>query len=101
MTHPVVEALGAAWLEGGTFETGFAKPIYYEEPAVIRATVGAKTDDSVKIDVAAHNSVGEVCGTATMWLERGRDRRRPWPPSTRLRLCPPTGRGSPAPISKA
>jgi hypothetical protein len=77
MTHPVVEALGAAWLEGGTFETGFAKPIYYEEPAVIRATVGAKTDDSVKIDVAAHNSAGEVCGTATMWLERGP---RPSPP---------------------
>jgi hypothetical protein len=31
MTHPVVEALGAEWLERGTFETGFAKPIYYEE----------------------------------------------------------------------
>jgi hypothetical protein len=77
MTHPVVEALGAAWLEGGTFETGFAKPIYYEEPAVIRAMVAAKTDESVKIDVAAHNSVGEVCGTATMWLERGA---RPSPP---------------------
>ena len=29
------------------------------------------------IDVAAHNSVGEVCGTATMSLERGA---RPSPP---------------------
>jgi hypothetical protein len=86
MTHPVVEALGAAWLEGGTFETGFAKPIYYEEPAVIRATVGAKTDESVKIDVAAHNSVGEVCGTATMWLELGA---RPSPPlATEYEVAP-------------
>ena len=86
MTHPVVEALGAAWLEGGTFETGFAKPIYYEEPAVIRAMVAAKTDESVKIDVAAHNSVGEVCGTATMWLERGG---RPSPPlATEYEVAP-------------
>src|SRR5712692_8562335 len=54
MTHPVVEALGLSWLEGGTFETGFARPIYYEEPAVIRATVSAKSADSVPIDVAAH-----------------------------------------------
>jgi hypothetical protein len=86
MTHPVVAALGQAWLDGGTFETGFAKPIYYEEPAVIRATVAAKTDESVKIDVAAHNSVGEVCGTATMWLERGA---RPSPPlATEYEVAP-------------
>ncbi len=77
MTHPVVEALGLSWLEGGTFEISFAKPIYYEEPAVISAKVSAKTADSVTIEVAAHNSVGEVCGTATMWLEQVA---RPSPP---------------------
>ena len=71
MTHPVVEALGAEWLERGTFETRFAKPIYYEEPATVRAKVAARTADSVTIEVAAHNSVGEVCGTATMTLSRG------------------------------
>jgi acyl-CoA thioesterase FadM len=77
MTHPVVEALGVAWLERGTFETRFAKPIYYEEPAVIRATVAVMTADAVTIDVAAHNSVGEVCGTATMTLDTGA---KPSPP---------------------
>jgi hypothetical protein len=71
MTHPVVEALGLPWLERGAFETRFARPIYYEEPAVIRARVAAKTADSVSIDVAAHNSVGEVCGTATMTFVMG------------------------------
>jgi hypothetical protein len=71
MTHPVVEALGVAWLERGTFESRFAKPIYYAEPAVIRAKIAAKTADSVTIEVAAHNSVGEACGTATMTLGTG------------------------------
>jgi acyl dehydratase len=70
MTHPVVEALGAEWLERGAFETRFAKPIYYDEPATIRAKVSARTGDAVTIEVAAHNSVGEVCGTATMSLDR-------------------------------
>ena len=77
MTHPVVEALELAWLERGEFQARFAKPIYYEEPATVRARVSAKTGDSVTIDVAAHNSVGEVCGTATMTLDRGA---RPVPP---------------------
>lgn len=68
MTHPVVEALGAAWLERGEFETRFPKPIYYEEPATIRARVAAKTAGSITIEVTAHNSVDEVCGTARMSL---------------------------------
>jgi hypothetical protein len=78
MTHPVVEALGVEWLERGEFETRFPKPIYYEEPATIRARVLAKTGGSVIIEVAAHNSVGEVCGSATMTLDRGS---RPSPPA--------------------
>src|SRR5206468_8783495 len=77
MTHPVVEALGAEWLEHGSFETRFAKPIYYEEPAIIRARVSARTAEAVTLEVAAHNSVGEVCGTATMSLDRSA---RPSPP---------------------
>jgi acyl-CoA thioesterase FadM len=71
MTHPVVEALGVEWLERGTFATRFAKPIYYDEPATVRAKVAARTADSVTIEVAAHNSAGEVCGTAMMTLSRG------------------------------
>src|SRR5437773_1576312 len=71
MTHPVVEALGVEWLERGEFQARFAKPIYYEEPATIRARVASLTGDAVTIEVAAHNSLGEVCGTATMTLGSG------------------------------
>lgn len=71
MTHPVVEALGAAWLERGEFETRFPKPIYYEEPATIRSRVAARTAQAIAIEVTAHNSVDEVCGTATMSLSLG------------------------------
>ena len=78
MTHPVVEALGIEWLERGEFHTRFAKPIYYEEPATIRARVASRSADAVTIDVAAHNSAGEVCGTATMTLDRGAS---PTPPA--------------------
>lgn len=70
MTHPVVEALGVEWLERGEFQARFAKPIYYEEPATIHARVAARTGDSVTIEVAAHNSIGAACGTATMTLDR-------------------------------
>jgi hypothetical protein len=70
MTHPVMEALGEEWLERGAFETRFAKPIYYEEPATIRARVSARTDTAVTIEVAAHNAANDVCGTATVSLDR-------------------------------
>src|SRR3970040_1692635 len=71
MTHPVVEALGAEWLQGGGVETRFRHRISHAEPATVRAKVAARAADSVTIEVAAHNSVGEVCGTATMTLSRG------------------------------
>src|SRR6266852_2540772 len=70
LTHPIVEALGAEWLEKGSFRTRFTKPIYFEEPAVIRARVTARTGDSVIVEAAAHNAAGDVCGTAQMSLSR-------------------------------
>jgi hypothetical protein len=70
MTHPVAEALGEEWLGRGAFEARFAKPIYYEEPSTVRARVAARTATAVTIEVAAHNSMDEVCGTATMSLDR-------------------------------
>src|SRR5712691_5614523 len=77
LTHPVVEALGAEWLEGGSFRTRFAKPIYFDEPAVIRARGASRTGDRVTIEAVAHNAAGEICGSAQMSLSRAR---RPPPP---------------------
>src|SRR3984893_2232165 len=70
LTHPILEALGTEWLESGSFRARFAKPIYFEEPAVIRARITARTGDSVIVEAAAHNGAGEVCGTAQMSLTR-------------------------------
>src|SRR5262249_57932183 len=63
-------ALGTEWLAPGDFETRFAKPIYYEEAATIRARVARRTDTSVTIEDGAHNSADELCRTATMSLDR-------------------------------
>src|SRR5438132_364252 len=56
LTHPVVEALGAEWLEKGSFRARFAKPIYFEEPAVIRARVAARTGADVIVEAAARHA---------------------------------------------
>jgi hypothetical protein len=77
LTHPILEALGAEWLESGSFRARFAKPIYFKEPAVIRARIAARTGDSVIVEAAAHNAAGEICGTAQMSLTRTA---RPQPP---------------------
>src|SRR5262245_50503278 len=36
MTHPVVAALGPAWLERGGFSVRFTKPVYFDEPVSVR-----------------------------------------------------------------
>lgn len=71
MTHPVVEALGPAWLASGTFSVRFAQPIYYEEVATVQAWVAARTDDLVAIEAQALNAAGEPCSAATMGLPTG------------------------------
>jgi acyl dehydratase len=71
MTRPVVEALGAEWLERGSFSVRFAKPIYYGEEATVSASVAARAEDSVIIEVGAFNSEGERCATASARLALG------------------------------
>lgn len=68
MTHPVVEVLGLEWLGRGTFSVRFAKPIYYGEDITVNASVAARTNDSVTIEVSAVNSADEPCATASMGL---------------------------------
>ena len=50
MTHPVVAALGHAWIEHGTFRARFASPVYFDEPVRIEASVVLRTADAVTID---------------------------------------------------
>jgi acyl dehydratase len=68
MTHPVVTALGTAWLERGTFSARFTKPVYFGEEAKVCVTVGERTRGSVTLLVRVLDSVSETCATATMGL---------------------------------
>lgn len=71
MTHPVVAALGADWLERGTFRARFASPVYFDEVASIESTVATSSGDGVSIDVRVVNAAGDVCVTGTFGLRSG------------------------------
>jgi len=71
MTHPVVDALGLAWLERGTFSVRFAKPIYFGEEATVGTSVAARTDEAVTLQTRVLDASGDVCSTATMGLPLG------------------------------
>ena len=71
MTRPVVAALGGAWLDRGTFSVRFAKPVYFDEPVTVKASVVAHSEDAVAIQARAINEQEEVCATATMSLPLG------------------------------
>jgi hypothetical protein len=71
MTRPVVEALGREWIERGAFSTRFLKPIYYGEPATIRAVVTERRGAGLTIEARALDQAGELCGLATFTLAEG------------------------------
>ncbi len=68
MTHPVVEALGAAWLERGTFSVRFAKPVYFDEEVTVTSRVAERTAGAIAVEASVIDTKGETCGTATMTL---------------------------------
>lgn len=71
MTHPVVAALGGAWLDHGTFSVRFAKPIYFGETVTVRSSVAAHSKEEVIVQTRVVNEQDEVCATATMGLPLG------------------------------
>lgn len=68
MMRPVVEALGAAWLERGAATVRLLKPFYEGELVSVVCTVTSAGGDGLALDVLARNPAGEVCasGTATL-----------------------------------
>jgi acyl dehydratase len=71
MTHPVVEALGTAWLERGTFSVRFTKPVYFGEDVRVCASVRARTEATLTCEARVLDGQGETCATATMELSLG------------------------------
>jgi len=68
MTHPIVEALGTAWLERGTFSVRFAKPVYFDEEVTVTSSVAERTGGAIALQARVVDTKGETCGTATMTL---------------------------------
>src|SRR6202521_1935285 len=62
MTHLPVQAWGRAWLERGSAECRFLKPVYDGEIATVTATAAA---DALAIEVSSR---GELCATGQAWL---------------------------------
>ena len=83
MTHPVVEALGTAWLERGTFSARFTKPVYFGEDVTVCASIAERTEASTTLLVRVLDAQGATCATATMGLPLA-----PAPPAPELTAYP-------------
>ena len=71
LTHPLVEAFGAAWLERGTANVRFAKPIHEGEEVTVAGAVTARDARSVTATLTASTSAGGECATLSATLPAG------------------------------
>ena len=71
LTHPLVEAFGAAWLERGTASVRFTKPIHDGEEVHVAGTVTARDAKRVAATVSASTAAGGECATLTATLPAG------------------------------
>ena len=63
MTRPIVQVLGREWLERGTIEVKFLKPIYHSELTKVTARVAATDPLQFKIELS--NSEQTLCAIGT------------------------------------
>ena len=68
LTHPLVEALGAAWLERGTASVKFVKPIFDGDDVLVTARVTEDSAQGTTISLVAATPTGGDCavGVATL-----------------------------------
>ena len=71
LTHPLVEAFGAAWLERGTASVRFLKPIHDGEEVRVAGAVTAHDAKGLAATVTASTTVGGECATLTATLPAG------------------------------
>jgi len=71
LTHPLVEAFGAAWLERGTANARFKKPILDGEEVTIAGTITARDAKSLSATLTASTSAEGECATLTATLPAG------------------------------
>lgn len=70
LTRPLVEAFGAAWLERGTADVRFVKPIHDGEEVRVSGVVTSRDAKGLAATVTA-TTVGGECGTLSATLPAG------------------------------
>ena len=71
MTHPLAEAFGAAWLERGTANVRFLKPIHDGEEVRLAGVVTSRGAKGLTATVTATTAAGGDCATLTATLPAG------------------------------
>lgn len=69
MTHPIVEALGIAWLERGRMTARFLKPVYEGEETTTHARVLECSASSITVELSATDPRDETCAVGTASLD--------------------------------
>ncbi len=100
LTHPLVEAFGAAWLERGAANVRFLRPIHDGEEVRVAGAVTAHDPKGLAATVTATTAAGGECAILTATLPAG----SPVPVNLALyrrRHCRRTARPRPATTSPA
>ena len=71
LTHPLAEAFGAAWLERGTANVRFLKPIHDGEEVRLAGVVTSRGAKGLTATVTATTDAGGECATLTATLPAG------------------------------
>jgi acyl dehydratase len=71
MTHPLVEAFGAAWLERGTASVRFLKPIHDGEEVRLAGVITSRDAKIITATLTATTAVGGECATLSATLPAG------------------------------
>jgi acyl dehydratase len=64
LTHPPAEAWGLDWLERGTMQARFARPVYEGDAVRVVPIEVGEDDEGVRARLELRNSADEVCATA-------------------------------------
>jgi hypothetical protein len=62
MTRPLVELAGKYWLERGSADVRFVRPVYEGEEIRVSGSVAVINEDGVSLEFQAANNQGAVCG---------------------------------------
>jgi acyl dehydratase len=90
MSRPLIEVMGRDWLERGSAEVHFLRPIYEgEEIRVSGSIVSVASDGALSLDYKAANNQGATCGIGVAKLSPSRSAPEPSPEDY------PSGRAKP------